>query len=372
MIQYLLWAMLIGALSLHLITAMLAAVRFLPGFRKQSAATGTPFLSLIRPVSGVDRFDRETLASSFDQDYPDYEIIFCAEREDDPAVALVRELIAEHPGRPARLLIGKDTIAVNPKINNLYKGYRDSKAELLAMVDSNLLLPPHFLRDLVGELREGVGMVSSPPVATRPQNFWGAVECAFMNANHLRFQLAADSLGFGFVHGKAVLFPRRVIEDGGGFEALGRDLGADVAMNKLARRQGLKVRYVRRPYAQPIGARSLPDAWGRQLRWTRVRRDGYPLVFLIEWIQGFVPPAVVLGVLILLGAVPVWSLGLLALIWYGAEFLLSWLGGWPHGPRDFLALLVRDLMLPLLWLAAWRTRSVSWRGNTVVPVKDLA
>ncbi|MEO1952356.1 MAG: ceramide glucosyltransferase, partial [Thioclava sp.] len=49
-----------------------------------------PFIALMRPVCGVDPFDAETLGSSFNLDYPNYEVIFCAPSGRDPACALVR------------------------------------------------------------------------------------------------------------------------------------------------------------------------------------------------------------------------------------------------------------------------------------------
>ena len=80
-------------------------------------------MTIVRPVCGVDNFARETLGSTFGLDYPDYDILFCVARDDDPVVALVRELIAAHPRQRARLLIGDDRVGPNPKLNNVVKGF---------------------------------------------------------------------------------------------------------------------------------------------------------------------------------------------------------------------------------------------------------
>jgi ceramide glucosyltransferase len=366
-ISAILWLAICAGVGVHVTTALLTAVRFRPGFRPRTDTGERPFLSLIIPIRGREPFDRETLSSAFEQDYPAYELLFCAENEDDPAVELVRELIAAHPGADVRLLLGQDRFAVNPKINNLAKGYRAARSDLIVTADSNLLMPPTFLTEMLAHHDPDVGMVSSPPVATRPGNLWGALECAFNNSNGLRWMLAADTLGHGFVHGKAVLFARAVIEAGGGFEALGGDLGADVAMTKLTRRQRLAVRMVRRPFSQPTGRRRLGEVWERQLRWARVRRDGIQTVFLFEWAQGpLVPTAALLG-LIALGAAPVWSLMVLALVWYGTEILLARLADWPCGWLDVAAFPLRDAMLPALWLTAWMRRGVTWRGREIAP-----
>ena len=77
----------------HLVTIVIAAFRC----RRRTAQaffTGTvPAVSVLRPVCGVENYLTETLASSFQLNHPDYEVIFCAARQDDPAVAIVRRII---------------------------------------------------------------------------------------------------------------------------------------------------------------------------------------------------------------------------------------------------------------------------------------
>ncbi|WP_226624586.1 ceramide glucosyltransferase [Alloyangia pacifica] len=353
-------------LALHLASAALAGWRYVtPG--PQPEARALPFLSLIRPVCGLDAFDEETLRSSFRQAYPAYEVIFCAAREDDAAVPLVRRLIAEHPHVPAQLLIGETRLTGNPKLNNLVKGVAAAQSDALVMTDSNLLLDRDYLRRLAATWRGDTGLVSAPPAGSRPGNFWGAVECAFLNSSQGRWQLAADSLGFGFAQGKTLFWKRAVLDAGGGFEALGRNLAEDVASTKLVRAQGLKVRLARRLFAQPIGRREARAVWDRQLRWSRVRRDGFPGLFIGEIAQGPLLPLLGLTGLALIGAASAWTLPLLACLWYAAEWALCRVAGWPAGLRDLAAMLVRDLLLPAIWVATWAGRGISWRGTDMAP-----
>ncbi|SDG75857.1 ceramide glucosyltransferase [Alloyangia pacifica] len=353
-------------LAIHLASAALAGWRYLtPG--PQPEPRDTPFLSLIRPVCGLDAFDEETLRSSFRQAYPAYEVIFCAAREADAAVPLVRRLIAEHPQVHAQLLIGEQRLTGNPKLNNLFKGVAAAQSDGLVMTDSNLLLDRDYLTRLVATWRDDTGLVSAPPAGSRPENFWGAVECAFLNSSQGRWQLAADSLGLGFAQGKTLFWKRAVLEAGGGLEALGRNLAEDVASTKMVREQGLKVRLARRLFAQPIGRRRARAVWDRQLRWSRVRRDGFPGLFVGEIAQGPLLPLVGLIGLVSIGVAGVWMLPVLGLVWYGAEWALCRVAGWPAGARDLAAMLVRDLLLPAIWVATWAGRGISWRGTDMGP-----
>ncbi len=329
---------------------------------KPLADTGTPFITLLRPARGLDPHDAETLGSSFTQDYPAYEVVFCVAHPDDPVVPLLHDLMARYPHIPARLLTGEDAISANPKLNNLQKGWNATTARWVAMADSNLLLPPDYLRTLLASWRPETGLVSAPPVGIRPQGFAASLECAFLNGNQARLQLAADSLGMGFAQGKTLFWRRDLLDAAGGLRALGHDLAEDAAATKLVRRSGKRVTLTPAPFAQPIGTRSLRAVWDRQLRWSRVRRDGFAPLFLAEPLNTPLLPALALTV----AAGPWAALGLL-LVWYLAEADLARAAGWPCGWRDLLAMPLRDLLILPLWLATFAKRGITWRGTTMTP-----
>lgn len=333
---------------------------------------GTPSLTLIRPVCGVDAFDEETLKSSFHQDYPDYDIIFCAQSADDPAVELVQRLISEHPKVPAQLLIGYDEITRNPKLNNVYKGWQASQKAWVCVTDSNLLLPPDYLSVVVGSWGPATGLVSSPPAGARPMDFGGHLECAFLNSNQAVLQFAADSLGPAYAQGKTLFFNRPLIELAGGIRALGQCMAEDVTATKIIRSFGREVTLTPLPFAQPIGARSLVQVWQRQLRWSRVRRDGFPLLFATEFLNGSVAPSVMLALAIHLSSGDwIWLIGFVAL-WYLPEILVSRLARWPMSVVDLCALVVRDLFIPLIWMATFLKRGFVWRGTNMSQTKPLS
>ena len=231
------------------------------------------------------------------------------------------------------------------------------------MADSNLLLPPDYLDRLLEAWTPGTGLVSSPAVGTQPEGFAAALECGFLNSYQARWQLAADAVGLGYAQGKTLFWRRDVLEAGGGLVALGREMAEDVASTKLVRRAGLRVRIARRPFAQPVGRRRLADVWSRQLRWAKVRRLGFPLLFVPELLTGALPPLLALAALAALGTVPWGGLPLFGALWYAAEVLFARLAGWPASGRDLAAWGLRDLMVPALWAAAWAGRDFVWHGN---------
>lgn len=356
-------------LALILFTAHLGSValylRRLASSKSQPCAIGLPFVTLLRPVCGRDSFDVETLASSFTQDYPDYEVIFCAPSQTDAAVPVVRALIDAYPQVSARLLIGQKNYTVNPKLNNLWKGWQAANSNWVCMSDSNLLLPPHYLRTVVSTWGARTGLVSCPAIGMSPQGFAGSLECAFLNSNQARIQFSADSLGIGFAQGKTLFWNRDVLDKSGGLAALGTHLAEDVCATKFVRANGLSVSLTPLPFAQPIGRRRLRDVWERQLRWSRVRRDGFPWLFASEIANG-----PMLGLLALMAAgslllYPTWIVLIYLSFWYGAEVFLMRRAGWPARSLDFMALPLRDCLLPILWVTTYLRRDIEWRGTAM-------
>ncbi|MFI0396915.1 ceramide glucosyltransferase [Paracoccus jiaweipingae] len=331
------------------------------------AASGTtdpapqtpPGVTLLRPVCGLEYGLAQTLESGFRQDIPGLTLIHCIDDPGDPALPLLRRLMARYPQVRAQLLIGRGHISGNPKLNNLVKGWAAAPAGWVVMADSNLLLPPDYLRQVLAHRGPGVGMVSSPAFGTDAQGLWARVEAGFLNSYQARWQLAADSLGLGFAQGKTLAFARDWLNARGGLAALAPEMAEDVAATKTVRAAGLRVAVTRRPFAQPLGRRAAGAVWQRQARWARLRRDGFAGLYLLEPLTGPVLPGLALAV-----AAP----GLLpgfALAWYGAEWLLAQRAGWPGGAGDVLAWGLRDALLLPLWLTGWRGGAPVWRGNAV-------
>lgn len=345
-------------LLLHLVTVGLSLRQL---GRRSVPQTKPPAITLIRPVCGLDPFDEMTLGSSFRLSPAPDEILFCAARAEDAAVPLVRRLIDGTPGVRARLLVGERRISGNPKLNNVARAWDEARNDWIVMADSNLMLPTDYLQTLAAAWTPGTGLVSSPAWGWRPEGLAGRVEAAVLNGNQARVQLAAAALDAGFAQGKTLFFNRRVLARAGGLPVLGRELAEDVAATKAVRGLGLKVRLVPRPFAQPIGRRGWRAVWDRQLRWSRVRRAGFPALFLLEPLNGPLLPALALAPL---GWA--WALAVIAL-WYGAELVLARRAGWPHGPADLLASGIRDLMMPAIWVATFLRPGFTWRGTEMAP-----
>ena len=358
-------ALLAVALAAHFASIALTIFRTLHSRNATPRPPATPPVTILRPVCGLEHSVEETLASTFAIDWPDYEIIFCCASAADPVVPLVERLIAAHPHVPARLLTGDDRISINPKLNNLVKGWSAARHNWIVMADSNVLLPPDYLSALMARWIPGTGLVCSPPLGGDARNFGAELECAILNTYQARWQIAADTLGLGFAQGKTMLWRRETLDEAGGIRALAGEAAEDAAATKVVRRAGLNVRVVAEPYVQPLGMRSLLSVWKRQLRWARLRRVSFPAFFAPEILSGGFLPILAAVLLAMSGDISLGALTLIILSWYGAEALLATLAGWHLSARSPFAWVLRDLLLPALWVAAWTGNSFTWRGNAM-------
>lgn len=364
----LLWFVILAA-TLHLVSILIATVRVTRP--RSQATTHLPPVTILRPVCGLDQHDALTLGSTFELDYPHYDIIFCAAHANDAGARLAQQLIARYPNVRARVLVGDDRVSPNPKLNNLVKGWQANTADWVVMADSNVLMPPDYLQLLFAAWTPGTGLVCSPPAGNLPDTFMAEVEAGFLNTFQARWQLAADAAGLGFAQGKSMLWFRPHLDAAGGIAALACELAEDAAATKIVRDSGRHVRLTTAPFSQPLGARTAQQVWDRQLRWARLRRMTFPAAFAPEILCGLLPPLAALIAWCHATDYHLLPLALvLAVLWYGAEALLAAAAGWHVSWRSPAAWLMRDTLLPLLWVSAVAGSALTWRGTDLTPARS--
>src|SRR3954463_2056536 len=138
--------MLVAGSAVFSVLAIVAAERY-SAVKPPALAPGQlPPISILKPLHGLDLGIIENLRSFFVQDYPQFEILFAVETEDDAAVPIVRELIRDIPGIPARLLIAGPSPYPNAKVHSLRCMMAEATHEVIVMADSDVRVTPDFLR----------------------------------------------------------------------------------------------------------------------------------------------------------------------------------------------------------------------------------
>jgi ceramide glucosyltransferase len=234
------------------------------------------------------------------------------------------------------------------------------------LADSNVLMPPDYIQHLMGGWRRDSGLVCSTPLGSRPDGFWAEVECMFLNTQQARWQYAGEALGLGFAQGKSMLWYKPMLDANGGIHALNAEIAEDAASTKLVSRLGLKVHLVSAPFEQPLGRRTGQEIWSRQCRWSRLRRVTFPGFFAPEILLGVLPPLLLALAAVALGGITLLPALLLVLAGiYLPELALALAKGWQLSLWSVPAMIVRDCMMPAIWLRSWIGGNIDWRGNTM-------
>ena len=119
----------------------LAQLEARPGF--------TPPLTLLKPVHGAEPGLEAHLATFFEQDYPQYEILFCARSADDAGLETARRVAQRYPQIPARFLAtGGEPDYINAKVASLEKMEAVAAHEILVISDSDVRVSRDYLRSV--------------------------------------------------------------------------------------------------------------------------------------------------------------------------------------------------------------------------------
>src|SRR5213593_2082502 len=78
-----------------------------------------PPITILKPLAGLEENLEENLGTFFEQDYPEYQILFAVRRAEDPAAEVARRLIARYPQRKAELIVTGEPAFPNAKVYSL-------------------------------------------------------------------------------------------------------------------------------------------------------------------------------------------------------------------------------------------------------------
>jgi ceramide glucosyltransferase len=90
------------------------------------------------------------------------------------------------------------------------------------------------------------------------------------------------------------------------------------------------------------------------------------MFFAVEIFAGGVPPMIACAIVASTTRWPVMDILLsFALAWYLAEAAVAYAVGWHLSWRSLVLSVLRDLLLPVLWFAAWMGDELVWHGNVM-------
>ena len=355
--------------TLYLLYALAQLLRFQRRARGPARAADDssnrfrPAVTILKPLCGLDAQLYENLRSFCDQEYESFQIIFGVRDHDDPAIAVVKRVIAEFPNRDLELVVDARVRVVNLKVANLMNMLEHAKHDILAIADADMRVRPEYLTCVVEPFAdERVGAVTMLFGAQPVAGFASRLRAMLINDHFIpsvlvRLSVEKPNIGFG----STLAFRRSTLERIGGFDVLGSHLAEDTAFAKRVAELGLEVRVP--PYVvQTIAADDARALWDHEMRWMRTIRALAPAGFLGSFVTYPLPFALLvlaLSRISWLGAALVaLVLTVRILLHYAARRVLQ-LGR----TADVWLIPVRDCLSVASWFASFFGRDVLWRGR---------
>jgi ceramide glucosyltransferase len=326
-------------------------------------------LSVLKPVHGLDAELELNLETFFEQDYPEFELIFCARTLRDDALEVVRRVSGRYPNVPVKIIAGGEPLWPNPRTFSVNTMMGHAEHHALVVTDSDVRVERDFLTKIAAPLADPAnGLVTCLYRGVSEGGFWSKLEALGMSVELMSNVLIANMLeGMKFALGPATATRREYIARIGGLESTSRYYADDFALGSSIAGSGLTVVLSSTVVEHIVPRSSFRNALTHQILWMKNNRFLRPKG---HWGVGltFAMPYALLGFL------ATWRSGALgwALLWlaWGISNCMarSIAVGWAI-VRDREALdrcwlyPIRDLLGFVVWLLSFAGNRVLFRGE---------
>jgi ceramide glucosyltransferase len=367
------WIFLIPAIggSVYAVLCILAVWRF----RMQSTAWNTPLPSswppatVLKPVHGLEKKQRENLRSACIQDYPEFQVVFSVQDPQDAAIPLLYELQREFGTDRVAVAIENFHPGTNGKINNMIGGLKHARYDVLVISDGDVLLKPDYLKTIIDP---EVGCACTLYKAAGADTWYEKMELLTLNADFMTNVLFAHVSGASkFCLGASAALHRSTLEQIGGLEALSDYLVEDYEMGRRIWELGKRVAIVPYFVDTVVDLKSPGQWWNHQIYWDQNTRAARPFAFFATALIRSVPFALLyaavrlgdsLGLAVLAGAFSIRILSTAIILGCGLRDR--------EGLRNLGLLFFRDLSALATWLLAFTKRTTIWRGTSFILTRD--
>ena len=331
-----------------------------------------PPVTILKPLCGVDKGTYTNLASFCQQDYPQYQIIFCVRSSTDPSIEVVEKLIQQFPEIDISLVVKDHIIGANLKISNLANAVTTAKHDIFLISDSDIRVSSEYLQTVIQPLQDQkVGVVTCLYRSTA-EGIATILEAICTATDFQPGILVSKQLeGIKFALGSTIVMRKTTLAKIGGFAALADYLADDYQLGYLPTQAGDKVVLSNYIVEHGLGHSSLLDSINRQIRWARCIRVSRPwgyagLIFTFGTVSslillitnsGSVLSWLVLSITLLMRLIMAWVIGVKVL----NDAITK---------KFFWLIPFTDIIRFIIWCCGFVGNTIEWRGTKFKLVKD--
>jgi ceramide glucosyltransferase len=377
MMDFLLLLSIIGIITSTMYALLVATGAVRQGRRRRAILPGrfAPPVSLLKPLHGLEPDLEAHLQTFFEQDYPDFEIIFCARTDQDAGLEIARRVAARYPKIRSRFLCSGNAPYANAKVWSLERMQQAAAHRFFVVSDSDVSVTPGYLRAVMAPFSdERVGLVTCLYRGVG-SNFWSRLEAVGMSIEMSAGVLVAELLeGMKFALGPTMVVRRDSLEEAGGFRALGPYHADDFMLGNMIANGGHRVVLSTHTINHHVlNTLFLPSVL-HQVRWMKSTRFSRPKGHLGTALT-FSMPYGLLAAGIAVGLHRPLLGGLLLLWSWASRVALGALVGRlvveePRVWQSAILYPLRDLLGSCYWVASYVSNQVRWRGEVYNLLQD--
>ncbi|HEY1745084.1 MAG TPA: glycosyltransferase [Granulicella sp.] len=375
-LRVLFWVAATGSVTSSIYCGMVvaAAARFARRRRREERipADYSPPLSVLKPLHGTEEGMERNLETFFAQDYPEFELLFCARHDMDEGLRLAKRVAERYPQVDAKFVTCGEPMPKfhNAKVFSLEKLNAEAKNDLFVTSDADVRVRPNYLRAMVQTLKDPkVGLASCVYIGTAHEGagFSSRLDAVGKSVEMTSGVLVADMIeGTKFALGATMAVRRKSFQDVGGFGELGQFYADDFVLGNRLAAQGTGVMMATHVIRLMVQNSPFALSFRNQLRWMQSTRRSRPWGHLGSGLT-FAMPFGLLGLL--------WGLlsghALVGVVWLAAMVLNRWLqaaavllalgdAAWISNMAIYP---LRDFLGSVLWVASYGGEDFYYRGK---------
>ena len=312
------------------------------------------------------------LETFFEQDYPEFELLFCARHETDEGLKLARRVGERYPGVKARYVTCGEPMPRfhNAKVYSLAKLDSVAAYEDFVTSDADVRVTPVYLQRMVQSLRDpkvGLAFPLYLGTAHPGAGLASRLDAVGKSVEMTSGALVADMIeGTKFALGATMAVRRKSFQQVGGFGELGQFYADDFVMGNRLAAQGPTVLMATHVIRLMVQDSPFWLSFRNQLRWMQSTRRSRPWGHLGTGLTFSMPYGLfglVWGLLTgQAGLGALWLLYTAANRWLQAFAILRALGD-PDWELNVLMFPLRDLLGGVLWLSSYSGENFYYRGK---------
>lgn len=329
-------------------------------------------VSILKPVKNADSHFENNIKSFYEQDYPDFEILFGLETVNETEVEIINRVAKLYPQIKTTIVYTGTDKELNPKVDNLVKMERFATGTHYWIADANVIVEPDTLKSLMGEyVVNDSKMIFSPILGSGSRSFGSLAENMHLSFTVSGLIISAWALAQRQITvGKSMLMEKKTLENHfGGFSYFLKYLAEDYMIGKKYEKRGIRVSTNYTWVTNVNSDSSIKNFFDRISRWAVMRYNIDKKWYFVEIL--FLNPFVI-SILAVLSGNPILVMSGLTVIFFKffselACFIMN--NRNDRSLKNLLmfipAFITKEVIVAVSYLIPFFSKKVLWRGRKI-------